>query len=452
MVRYLHRLDSPVGDRRLPFEHRYAAFIIQHGQPIRRVDLGASVPIDRALDDFRARIQHNADIQSAGFELATLVWTPLEPQLNGTTTILLAPDGDLNFLPWAALPDPIFRGHYLIERYTLATVSSGRQLLAQLRQLPSTGPATLLAAGDVDYDRADFGSPSAASTGTETFPAPVLVTRGNRAPASSARYSPLPATGTEASAAADAFARAYHEKADILAGSRATKDKLSQLLPGHRYLHLATHGYFAPPSVKSATNLDPTTLTTETASRLSRSDIEGFYPGLLSGLAWAGANKPPVDPDTGMIDIGAGTMTAEEVGSLDLAGCELAVLSACETGLGRTAGGEGVLGLQRAFHLAGCRTVVASLWKVDDAATAALMTRFYEHLWGENLSPHEAMRQAQLEMLDGRLPFGSSTRGIGPPQPSDPKASRVYKQVHPRYWAAWTVSGPPTISEPTAAK
>ena len=245
----------------------------------------------------------------------------------------------------------------------------------------------------------------------------MLASRGSRAPASGAHYTPLPATGTEANAAADSFSRAYHGRADVLVGSHATKEALSRLLPGHRYLHLATHGYFAPPSVKSAASPDPTSLASESAGRLGRSDIEGFFPGLLSGLAWAGANKPPIDPATGLVDIGAGTMTAEEVGSLDLSGCELAVLSACETGLGRSAGGEGVLGLQRAFHQAGCRTVIASLWKVDDAATAALMTRFYEHLWGEKLSPIESF---QGSARDARRPYavGSAARASGHRRPT----------------------------------
>ena len=145
-------------------------------------------------------------------------------------------------------------------------------------------------------------------------------------------------------------------------------------------------------------------------------------------------------------------MTAEEVGALDLDGCELAVLSACETGLGRTAGGEGVLGLQRAFHEAGCRTVVASLWKVDDAATAALMTRFYEHLWVEKRSPIESLRRAQLDMLEGRLPIAGASRGIGPPQAADPNGSRLGKRVHPRFWAAWSVSGLPTAVGARAAQ
>jgi CHAT domain-containing protein len=98
------------------------------------------------------------------------------------------------------------------------------------------------------------------------------------------------------------------------------------------------------------------------------------------------------------------------------------VLSACETGLGATAGGEGVKGLQNAFHQAGCRTVVASLWRVDDAATRALMDRFYTNLWEKKQPPLEALRDAQLSVLD------------------DP----LYRdEGGPRLWAAWVLSGDP---------
>src|SRR4029079_16945786 len=96
-------------------------------------------------------------------------------------------------------------------------------------------------------------------------------------------------------------------------------------------------------------------------------------PLVLSGLVCAGANLADT-PQRGIL-------SADAVASLDLRGLELAVLSACETGLGDVAGGEGVFGLQRAFHLAGAHNVVASLWKVDDQATAALMTLFYDRLW-----------------------------------------------------------------------
>ena len=158
----------------------------------------------------------------------------------------------------------------------------------------------------------------------------------------------------------------------------------------HRFLHLATHGYFAPPSIRSA--LGPSA----PAARL-RTDffgaqgIAGYNPGLLSGLALTGANVRPTP--TGKDD---GILTAFEVAELDLAKVDLAVLSACETGLGEVAGGEGLLGLQRAFQVAGARAVVASLWSVKDKPTRALMAKLYENLWRNGLTPCAAIREAQL--------------------------------------------------------
>ena len=113
----------------------------------------------------------------------------------------------------------------------------------------------------------------------------------------------------------------------------------------------------------------------------------------MSGLALAGANNTPdADHDDGIL-------TAAEVESLDLRGVDLALLSACETGLGNVAGGEGLLGLQRAFQVAGARSVVASLWQVSDDATRALMERFYDNLWQKEMSRLESLREAQLWML-----------------------------------------------------
>lgn len=89
---------------------------------------------------------------------------------------------------------------------------------------------------------------------------------------------------------------------------------------------------------------------------VSDQSLSGYHPGLLSGLALAGANRPTEEDD--------GILTAEEISSLDLGGCELAVLSACETGLGRTAGGEGLLGLQHTFS----RPVPKRLWPACGAS------------------------------------------------------------------------------------
>jgi CHAT domain-containing protein len=108
-----------------------------------------------------------------------------------------------------------------------------------------------------------------------------------------------------------------------------------------------------------------------------REGVIGWHPGLLSGLAFAGVNTAPEKRAEGEDD---GILTATEVAGLDLRDVEMATLSACDTGLGAVAGGEGALGLQRAFQVAGARTTVTSLWKVPDRATKELMIRFYDNL------------------------------------------------------------------------
>jgi CHAT domain-containing protein len=126
----------------------------------------------------------------------------------------------------------------------------------------------------------------------------------------------------------------------------------------------------------------------EQTLRGERIGAGALSPLVLSGLVFAGANRPETP--------GRGLVTGEALIDRDLSGLELAVLSACDTGLGDVAGGEGVFSLQRAFHLAGCRNVVASQWKVPDAATAALMGAFYRALWEEDLPPLLALQKAQL--------------------------------------------------------
>jgi CHAT domain-containing protein len=171
---------------------------------------------------------------------------------------------------------------------------------------------------------------------------------------------------------------------------------------------------------------------------------------LLSGLVLAGANRDP----------GKAVLTAEEVSGLDLRGTELVVLSACDTGLGKVATGEGVLGLQRGFHEAGARTLAVSLWSISDAATSVLMEEFYQNLWEKRLTRLEALRQAQLTVLRDpglvearaeqlrrelakRDPV-AALRG-GSKQPiALPEGGRIDERAprsHPAYWAAFVLSG-----------
>ena len=122
----------------------------------------------------------------------------------------------------------------------------------------------------------------------------------------------------------------------------------------------------------------------------------------------------------------------------------LCVLSACQTGRGRTTNGEGVQGLVRAFHLAGCADVVATLWSISDAATEPLMEEFYRQLWQEEKTPIEALRQAQLVLY--RHPervFASTRPRSGLSRLPDAAAARPAALPHTsplKWWAAFVLS------------
>ena len=141
-----------------------------------------------------------------------------------------------------------------------------------------------------------------------------------------------------------------------------------------------------------------------------------------------------------------GILTAEEIGTQNLDGVQIVVLSACESGLGKQASGEGLLGLQRAFQSAGARSVVASLWSVDDAATKTLMLAFYTNLWEKKLPKLEALRQAQLTMLREYDPQAGQLRGPGAVRPVEPGRLAGAKEtggksLSPFYWASFVLSG-----------
>ena len=211
---------------------------------------------------------------------------------------------------------------------------------------------------------------------------------------------------------------------DVLRGAEATEANLRALAPKARWLHLATHGFFAPPTSGGSLGSGE--------APFGAGGVGGFHPGLLSGVVLAGANQPP---KPGRDD---GILTALEVAELNLSGVELAVLSACETGLGKVSSGEGVLGLQRAFQAAGAQSVVSSLWQVPDEPTKVLMERFYENLWGGKMTRLEALREAQRWMLrEGRTSPGVARGMVREDAPQPLKDGRL----PPYYWAAFVLSG-----------
>lgn len=158
-----------------------------------------------------------------------------------------------------------------------------------------------------------------------------------------------------------------------LSGSRATEPAFRRHGPNGRVLHLATHGFFAAPDKQSAFAAGRT----DNGSVMAfsnmygdrRMQIRGFIPGLLSVLVFAGANRQfdgvPVPLQSGDL-AGDGIMTADELAALRLDGVHLVVLSACETGLGETAGGKGLPGIQRAFQVSGVRSTIGTYWSIND--------------------------------------------------------------------------------------
>lgn len=345
-------------------DKQVAAWVVHKGKDTARINLGSLATIDADITAWRAALLKGEDAPAVAARLHKAVWQPLAKHVAGAKVVLLAPDDVLARLPFAALPGAK-KGTYLIEDVAIATVPVPSLLLRLLAARPKAGPASLLAVGGVDYD--------ARRPGPAVKPA--------------TKWAALPATAAEAKDAADRF-RAAFPKAPItsLTGAKADKNATRNALTKVRFAHLATHGFFDPPWMKEAKRPDG-----RADGLFHRVGITGWHPGLLSGLVFAGANRPSRDDN--------GLLTAMEAAELDLSGLELAVLSGNDTALGKAAAGEGELGLARALAIAGCKSVVAALWGVDDRPTSVLVERFYHHLWVKKLSRAEALRQAQLDVL-----------------------------------------------------
>jgi len=417
----------------------YVAFILTSDQPVRMVELGAADSIDAAVRSWREEIAGDRETQGAR-ELRRLVWEPIEATLPaGTDTLYLTPDGPLTSVPWAALPGRA-AGTVLLEDYAVALVPYGPFLLDKL--LAGTQPkmsqrGRLLAVGGVAYD----DEPAAVAE------APQIA--GLRSAAEGdgprVRWPKLPSTLDELR---DLEIAASDLDIVPLKGRDASTARVFAELPHACWAVFATHGFFADSKLRSALQLDPELF--ERRDFLlpgERTTPVGRNPLVLSGLVFAGANLLRADDERGIPQGDGGILTAEAIAALPLGKLELAVLSACDTGLGEVAGGEGVFGLQRAFHLAGCSNVVASLWKVDDRATAALMRLFYHKLWREHKPPLAALREAQLAIYRNPDQIVSLATSRGPDFTKAVELVDGGKVVgnsgraSTRLWAAFVLSG-----------
>jgi CHAT domain-containing protein/Tfp pilus assembly protein PilF len=430
IFQYNHSSPSIDNQGKLVFEYRYAAWVIRKDKPIIRLELGSAEDINNLVFQWRSslstRKSPSEGPQDPAIAIREKVWLPIAKHLEGAKTVIISPDGLLGTLPFTALPGEDIK-KYLIEERNIAVVPFLQTLPDLLAKKESTGIASMLALGDVAYD-VEAISPSSTSS--------LLAVRGEKG----AKWNRLPGTKAEVLSIENSFKKYFPSGSLVeLNQNKASEESVRESAPKSRYLHFATHGFFADESIKAmaAKQDDNKRMMGEKVV------VTGENPGLLSGLVLAGANLPPKgNGDDGIL-------TASEVAELDLTGVELAILSACETGLGKTAGGEGIFGLQRAFQLAGARTVVASSWKVPDLSTKELMVRFYGNLWEKKMGKLEALREAQLWVMKEGKAAGLD-RGIDDEsvvvkdtkkEPIKHEGSTKGEMLPPKYWAAWILSG-----------
>jgi CHAT domain-containing protein/Flp pilus assembly protein TadD len=377
---------------------RYAAYLLSADGSIQGIDLGDAETVDQAVQDFSDALRRvNLSPTNAARALARLIWDPLMPYLQDTEQVLLSPDGQLNRIPFGALQTE--DGAYLISQYPLSYLNSGRDLLKFATRDPSQAPAVIMA--NPNYD-------DLASQGEGLRHQLSRTESGSRRSTelSNLQVGPLPGTAAEAAAIAQLL-----PNATVLTGDDASEGRLKQV-QAPQILHIATHGFFL-------TDLPRLALAGRGLGVIAGGDVETLRttpeqplenPLLRSGLALAGFNQRSDGAEDGVF-------TALEASGLNLVGTQLVVLSACETGLGDIANGEGVYGLRRAFAIAGAETQLLSLWQVDDFATQQLMVAYYEQLLAGG-GRAEALRQVQLDLINSDGPY-----------------------AHPYYWAAFIVSG-----------
>ena len=254
-------------------------------------------------------------------------------------------------------------------------------------------------------------------------------------------FEPLPGTRYEVEALAQLF-RSDDRPTRILLGADASEQELDRLaasggLVRFGFIHLATHGVIDEGvSTRSAVILTQT--------------------GLPDPLEQVLHHKPVFD----------GRLLVREIQRGWELKAELVTLSACETALGRDAGGEGLVGFTQALLMSGARSVCLSLWKVDDTATSLLMQRFYANLLGRRpgltapMPKAEALREAKTWLRELRRSevlaltakqSGGIERGKGAKArqsaevaaavPAGGDSDRPYEQPH--FWAAFVLAGDP---------
>ena len=370
LVEYLHATMTATGGFGT---NAYFAFVLKAGHPddVSMFPMGLADEMDVAVDLFRRAIVSgfiDDDLEDPdmverdiGRQLRRVLIDRVREATGDRTHFVLSPDGELGQIPFECLP--LDETGVVGDALRIDYVSSGRDLVQPAAAGGAAATAPLVVA-DPDFDLQDNAASSTAKPTTSG-----VILRG-----SGIRFNRLEDTLAEA----ELVSRQVNARA--LTGADALESRITACR-SPRILHIATHGFFLPDRLPS-----------RGGETLATNPLE-TNPLLRSGLALAGANAwldgaaLPEEADDGLL-------TAEDVTGMNLAGTELVVLSACDTGLGEYRSGEGVFGLRRAFALAGAHMLVMSLWQVPSEQTTVLMEVFYDRL-ANGRPAADALREAK---------------------------------------------------------
>lgn len=432
------------------------AFVVRGSSPrspLTLVEVGPIAPIEDAARAWRAAVGVGRErgasavepavdpTRERGNRLRQLVFDPLLPALGDAERVVVALDDVLHLVPLDALPLSAADGNesanrLVGDRWRVETRATLAELL--LDSPPPTGDA-LVALGGASFNLPAVPLSPAEAASVEGRGGEKTLARVEEAeqPESSRPsegpallrgtawergFSPLTHSGSEAKSIGALYEEIYEGERPVLVleKRRASREAIEEVAPRARFLHVATHGWFAPESIRSWSDPDPIDARSGLGARPSGLEqVRGMSPMLLCGLALAGANL-----SADAAGRTPGLVTAEELSTLDLSNCELVVLSACDTNVGERRAGQGVASLQKALQMAGARSVITSLWKVPDEATKELMLDFYRRLWVEKKPKYEALWEAKKKLRDA----------------TDERGRPLYAT---RDWAGWVLTGEP---------
>ena len=374
-IGYIDRTLDPLAD----YEVRYGVSVvtkIENGtEEPHWIDLGNSSLIDQEI--IKIKEAKGGSIYPLQV-LHNQIFKKIAPKLpDKTTDLIISPDDSLCFLPFSCLLDE--NGKFLCESFRIVNVSSGRDLIAE-NSIKKESPKRFVGFGNPDFNNIEDNQ---LALMTEKMK--------NSEVLRSLSFASLPGSQIEIKKIEE-LVKKESFKARSFTGGNASEKSLRSLNSPY-ILHLATHGYFLSPK-----EFPKVSKWFAFPYRPRKSDTTNpmLYSGIL--LSGARATLESNNQDIYFDSENDGILLAEEASQLDLRGTWLTVLSACDTGSGVARAGEGVLGLRRAFAMAGTQNLLLTLWPVDDGFTKDFMVSFYKEALKTGNAPR-AMAKVQKDWL-----------------------------------------------------